>query len=127
MKAKNIKTFEILNRWQKNLNEENLSGVLKLYDLNCILIPTFSSDILTNHEQIKEYFLKVIEIQKGKVEFHPSSIYEEQIGDNMYLISGIYFFNLMEKEKITARFSFLINPYSENPIMHHHSSRSISK
>ena len=127
MKAKNIKTFEILNRWQKNLNEENLSGVLKLYDLSCILIPTFSSDILTNHEQIKEYFLKVIEIQKGKVEFHPSSIYEEQIGDNMYLISGIYFFNLMEKEKITARFSFLINPYSENPIMHHHSSRSVSK
>ena len=127
MKAKNIKTFEILNRWQKNLNEENLSGVLKLYDLSCILIPTFSSDILTNHEQIKEYFLKVIEIQKGKVEFHPSSIYEEQIGDNMYLISGIYFFNLMEKEKITARFSFLINAYSENPIMHHHSSRSVSK
>ena len=124
MNSKNIKPFEILKRWQQNLNEGNLSGVLKLYDLSCVLIPTFSSDILTDHEQIKEYFINVIEVQKGNVQFQQNSISEQQIMGNMYLLSGKYFFYLMESEKIPARFSFLINTFHENPIMHHHSSQT---
>ena len=126
MNAINIKRFEILNNWQQHLNEANLSAVLKLYDEKCVLIPTFSSEILTDHEQIKEYFVKVIEVQKGKVEFQPNSISEQLVGKNMYLLSGKYFFHLMEKEKIPARFSFLVNLLSENPILHHHSSRIIT-
>jgi len=125
MNAKNFKPFEILKSWQQYLNEKNLSGALKLYDTSCVLIPTFSSEILTDREQIKEYFVKVIEVQKGKVEFQSNSISEQQVGENMYLLSGKYFFHLMEKEKIPARFSFLVNLLSENPILHHHSSRSI--
>ena len=121
----NFKPFEILKSWQQHLNEKNLSGILKLYDKSCVLIPTFSSEILTDHEQIKEYFVKVIEVQKSKVEFQPNSISEQQVGENMYLLSGKYFFHLMEEEKIPARFSFIVNLLSENPIMHHHSSRSI--
>ena len=126
MNAINIKPFEILKSWQQHLNEENLSGVLKLYDISCVLIPTFSSEILTDHEHIKEYFVKVIEVQKGKVEIQPNSFSEQQVGENMFLLSGKYFFHLMGKEKIPARFSFLVNLLSENPIMHHHSSRIIS-
>ena len=126
MTAKNFKPFEILNSWQQHLNEKNLSGVLKLYDTSCVLIPTFSSEILTDHEQIKEYFVKVIEVQKGKVEFQPNSISEQQVGENMYLLSGKYFFYLIGEERIPSRFSFLVNLLSENPILHHHSSRSIS-
>ena len=126
MNAINIKPFEILNNWQQHLNEKNLSGVLKLYDISCVMIPTFSSEILTDHKQIKEYFVKVIEVQKVKVEFQPNSISEKQVGENMYLLNGKYFFHLMEKEKIPARFSLLVNVLSENPILHHHSSRSIS-
>ena len=125
MNSKNIKPFEILKRWQQNLNEGNLSGVLKLYDLSCVVIPTFSSDILTDHEQIKEYFINVIKVQKGNVQFQKNSFSEQQIMGNMHLLSGKYFFNLMENEKIPARFSFLINTFNENPIMHHHSSRNI--
>ena len=126
MNAINIKPFEILNSWQQHLNEKNLSGVLKLYDTSCVLIPTFSSEILTDREQIKEYFFNVIEVLKGKVEFQLNSISEQQVGENIYLLSGKYLFNLMEKEKIPARFSFLVNLLSEKPILHHHSSRSIS-
>ena len=126
MNAINIKPFEILNSWQQHVNEKNLSGVLKLYDTSCLLIPTFSSEILTDHEQIKEYFVKVIEVQEGKVEFQPNSISEQQVGENMYLLSGKYFFHLMEKEELPSRFSFLVNPLSENPILHHHSSLNIS-
>ena len=126
MNAINIKPFEILNSWQQHLNEKNLSGVLKLYDISCVLIPTFSSEILTDREQIKEYFFNVIEVLKGKVEFQPNTISEQQVGENMYLLSGKYIFHLMEKEKIPARLSFLVNLLSENPILHHHSSRNIS-
>ena len=126
MNAINIKPFEILNRWQQHLNEGNLSGVLKLYDISSVLIPTFSSEIFTDHEHIKEYFVKVIEVQKGKVEFQTNSFSEQQIGENMFLLSGKYFFHLMRKEKIPARFSFLVNHLSKNPIMHHHSSRFIN-
>ena len=126
MNAINIKQFEILNSWQQHLNEKNLSGVLKLYDIRCVLIPPFSSEILTDHEQIKEYFVKVIKVQKNKVEFQRNSISEQQVGENMYLLSGKYYFHLMEKEKIPARFSFLVNLLSENPILHHHSSQNIS-
>ena len=126
MTAINIKPFEILNSWQQHLNEKNLSGVLKLYDISCVLIPTFSSEILTDREQIKEYFFNIIEVLKGKVEFQPNTISEQQVGENMYLLSGKYIFHLMEKEKIPARLSFLVNPMSENPILHHHSSRIIN-
>ena len=123
MNAINIKPFEILNSWQQQYNENNLSGLLKLYDTSCVIIPTFSSEILTDHEQIKEYFVKVIEVQKWKVEFQSNSISEQQVGENMFLLSGKYFFHLMGKEKIPARFSFLVNLLGENPIIHHHSSR----
>ena len=126
MTAINIKPFEILNSWQQHLNEKNLSGVLKLYDISCVLIPTFSSEILTDREQIKEYFFNIIEVLKGKVEFQPNIISEQQVGENIYLLSGKYIFHLMEKEKIPARFSFLVNLLSENPILHHHSSRIIN-
>ena len=126
MNAKNIKPFEILNNWQQHLNEANLSGIMKLYDEKCVLIPTFSSEILTDHEQIKKNFVKVIEVQEGKVEFQQNSISEQQIAENVYLLGGKYIFNLKGKEKIPARFSFIVNLLSENPIMHHHSSRSIS-
>ena len=77
------------------LNDENLTGVLNLYDLNCVLIPTFSSEILKDHEKIKEYFVEVIEIQKGKVKFQPNSFSEQKVGENMYLLSGKYFFHLI--------------------------------
>ena len=86
MNAINIKPFEILNNWQQHLNEANLSAVLKLYDEKCVLIPTFSSEILTDQEQIKEYFVKVIEVQEGKVEFQPNSISEQKVAENIFFI-----------------------------------------
>tara|TARA_B100000945_G_scaffold314353_1_gene311828 strand:+ start:1017 stop:1400 length:384 start_codon:yes stop_codon:yes gene_type:complete len=124
MNPKNSKPFKIINSWKHYLNEGQLSEVLQLYNLNCILIPTFSSEILKDHGQIKEYFVKMIEVQKGKVKFQSNSISEQQLDENIYLLSGKYFFYLLEKKKIPARFSFLVNPFNDNPIMHHHSSLS---
>ena len=117
---------EILKSWDEYFNNDNLPCILNLYDTRSILIPTFSSEILSDKRQIKEYFVNVIKEQKGSVEIQYNSIYEQKIGENIYLLNGNYIFKLKRKKNILARFTFLINPLSVNPIKHHHSSRIIN-
>jgi len=45
---------------------------------------------------------------------------------DIYLLNGNYIFKLKRKKNIHARFTFLINLLSDNPIKHHHSSRIIN-
>ena len=117
---------EILKSWEEYFNNDNLPCILNLYDTRSILIPTFSSEILSDKRQIKEYFVNVIKEQKGSVEIQYNSIYEQKIGENIYLLNGNYNFKLKRKKNIPARFTFLINLLSVNPIKHHHSSRIIN-
>ena len=116
---------EILKSWDEYFNNANLPCILNLYDTRSILIPTFSSEILSDKRQIKEYFISLIKEQKGSVEIQYNSIYEHKICENFYLLNGNYIFKLKIKKNIHARFTFLINPLSDNPIKHHHSSRII--
>ena len=117
---------EILKSWDEYFNTANLPCILNLYDTRSILIPTFSSEILSDKRQIKEYFVNLIKEQKGSVEIQYNSIYEHKIGENIYLLNGNYIFKLKGKKNILARFTFLINPLSVNAIKHHHSSRIIN-
>ena len=117
---------EILKSWEEHFNNGNLPCILNLYDTRSILIPTFSSEILSDKRQIKEYFVNVIKEQKVSVEIQYNSIYEQKIGENIYLLNGNYIFKLKRKKNILARFTFLINPLSVNAIKHHHSSRIIN-
>jgi len=118
-------TKEILNSWDEYFNNANLQRFLDLYDKRSILIPTFSSEILSDKRQIKEYFVKMIKEEKVSVEILYNSIFEQIAGENIFILSGNYYFELKTKEKILARFSFIINTLSENPIKHHHSSQII--
>ena len=117
---------EILKSWDEYFNNANLPCILNLYDTISILIPTFSSEILSDKKQIKEYFVTVIKEQKGSVEIQYNSIFEQKVGENIYLLNGNYIFKLKRKKNILARFTFLINPLSVNAIKHHHSSRIIN-
>ena len=117
---------EILKSWEEYFNNANLSRILNLYDTRSTLIPTFSSEILSDKRQIKEYFVNVIKKQKGSVVIQYNSIFEQKVGENIYLLNGNYIFQLKRKKNILARFTFLINPLSVNPIKHHHSSRIIN-
>ena len=114
---------EILKSWEEYFNSGNLPRILDLYDTRSILIPTFSSEILSDKRQIKEYFVNMIKEQKVSVEIQYNSIYEQKIGENIYLLNGNYIFKLKRNKNIHARFTFLINTLSVNPIKHHHSSR----
>ena len=97
---------EILKSWAEYFNNANLPCILNLYDTRSILIPTFSSEILSDKRQIKEYFVNVIKEQKGSVEIQYNSIYEQKIGENIYLLNGNYIFKLKRKKNIPARFTF---------------------
>ena len=118
---------EILKSWGKYFNNANLPCILNLYDTRSILIPTFSSEILSDKRQIKEYFVNAIKQQEVSVEIQYNSIYEQKVGENIYLLNGIYIFKFKKEKNIHARYTFLINPLSDNPIKHHHSSRIINK
>ena len=117
---------EILKSWGKYFNNANLPCILNLYDTRSILIPTFSSEILSDKRQIKEYFVNVIKEQEVSVEIQYNSIYEQKVGENIYLLSGIYIFKFKKEKNINARYTFLINTLSDKPIKHHHSSRIIN-
>ena len=117
---------EILKSWDEYFNSANLPSILSLYDTKSILIPTFSSEILSDKRQIKEYFVNVIKEQEVSVEIQYNSIYEQKVGENIYLLNGIYIFKFKKEKNIHARYTFLINPLSDNPIKHHHSSRIIN-
>ena len=113
---------EILKNWSQYFNDANLSRILNLYDKESILIPTFSGQSLSGHKKIRGYFHKVLIDQKVLVETNFASVFEEKLCKNLYLLSGNYIFIFGEKKKISARFTFLINPLLDNPIKHHHSS-----
>ena len=117
---------EILKSWDEYFNNANLPCILNLHDTRSILIPTFSFEILSDKWQIKEYFVKVIKEQKGSVEIQYNSIFQQKVGENIYLLNVNYIFILKRKKNIPARFTFLINPLSGNPIKLHHSSRIIN-
>ena len=52
-----MKTIEILHKWEEYFNNQNLKDILNLYHPKSSLIPTFSSSILFDHNDIKEYFI----------------------------------------------------------------------
>ena len=122
MELQKVNQKEILKSWSENFNKANLSGILNLYNPSSILIPTFSPDILSCRSEIKEYFTKLIEGQNSSVEIQLDSILEQEITESIFLLSGNYIFKLEKNKKIHARFSFIIDITSVNPIKHHHSS-----
>lgn len=116
--------MEILKNWNQYFNDANLSGILNLYDKDSILIPTFSDQILSDHKKIKDYFYKVLIDQKVSVEIIFDSVFEKEFSKSLYSLCGDYIFIFGKMKKISARFSFLVNPSSETPIKLHHSSRT---
>tara|TARA_B100000700_G_scaffold317429_1_gene408795 strand:- start:2182 stop:2550 length:369 start_codon:yes stop_codon:yes gene_type:complete len=114
---------EILKIWSQYFNEGNLNSIVNLYDKDSILFPTFSNQILSDREMIKEYFHKVLIYQKVSVEINFESVSEKKLEENFFLLTGYYVFNFTKKRKVPARYSFIINLFKDPLIKHHHSSR----
>ena len=117
-----MKTIEILLKWEEYFNNQNFKDILNLYHPESFLIPTFSSSILFDQNDIKEYFIFLFQEQKGCVNIQNESIVEKKIVEKVYLIIGDYIFYLGQGREYPARFSFILDISLENPIKHHHSS-----
>ena len=117
-----MKTIEILHKWEEYFNNQNLKDILNLYHPKSSLIPTFSSSILFDHNDIKEYFIFLFQEQQGSVNIQNESIVEQKIVEKVYLSIGNYIFYLSQGREYPARFSFILDISLENPIKHHHSS-----
>ena len=114
----------IIDHWAKHFNNGNLERLLDMYHIEATLLPTFSPNLLSNLEQIEEYFARTIEHQ-ASVEIDDSQTINKKLSENMYLITGAYVFCLKNKSntKYLSWFTFLIDLSVDSPIRHHHSSR----
>jgi len=114
----------IIDHWAEYFNNGNLERLLDMYQEEATLLPTFSPNLLSNLEQIEEYFARTIEHQ-ASVEIDDSQTINKKLSENMYLITGAYVFCLKNKSntKYLSWFTFLIDLSVDSPIRHHHSSR----
>ena len=114
----------IVDHWADHFNNGNLERLLDMYQEEVTLLPTFSPNLLSNLEQIEEYFVRTIEHQ-ASVEIDDSQTIKRKLSENMYLMTGFYiiYFNNNRKREFKSRFTFLIDLSTEKPIQHHHSSQ----
>ena len=117
----------IIEHWAKYFNNGNLEHLLDMYHIEATLLPTFSSNILSTPEQIKQYFVRTIENQ-ASVEIDNGRTIKKKLSENMYLMTGFYILYLDNdrKREFKSQFTFLIDLTTERPIQHHHSSQIIT-
>lgn len=114
---------DVINAWERCLNEKSLSTIKSLYLEDAVLWGTFSKVIRDNSDLIGEYFQELFEKDELSVNFSSklSRNYESTT-----IFSGTYEFSYREGEMVThaARFTFtLCNDNEGNlKIAEHHSS-----
>ena len=114
----------IIDHWAEYFNNGNLERLLDMYQEEATLLPTFCPNLLSNLEQIEEYFARTIEHQ-ASVKIDAGKTIKKKFSEHMYLMTGFYifYFGNIHKRKFKSRFTFLIDLSTEKPIQHHHSSQ----
>lgn len=117
---------EIIDQWIKYVNKLEVENVIKLYDYKSTLLPTFGQNSLSTPQQIKEYFKQLATRKNLKVDLHTETLKKYVMGENKYILMGIYSFHfIVDDARLTfpSRFTFILDISKENPILHHHSSQ----
>ncbi|MBL49925.1 MAG: hypothetical protein CMP28_13385 [Roseibacillus sp.] len=116
---------KILDRWIEGVNGGNLADVQGLYCEEAVLVPTFSREILTTPEGIAAYFVKITDGRQVRVAVREETVVERACGTGTRVIAGIYDWYITEageERSFAARFSYVLEPLTQGPISHHHSS-----
>jgi len=116
----------ILERWIEYVNKLEVENIVDLYDNESILMPTFSPHRISIPQQIKEYFRQLSTRKNMSVELHSGTLKKTEIGENKYILSGIYSFHFVVDDvglTFPSRFTFILDVTREKPIIHHHSSQ----
>ncbi len=117
---------KVLDRWMEGVNGRALDDVRRLYREGAVIVPTFAKEILNTTEGIAAYFVNITDGRELRVVVRDETVLEQVDPGTPQVISGIYDWRIREvgKEKsFAARFTFVMDPGSERPILHHHSSR----
>lgn len=108
------------------MNSGDCSRVLSLYGPSATLLPTFSSRTVDSEEGRRDYFEKLATREHLSVELRDKTVRSLSTGGGVDVVSGIYCFRFAVDGEILnfeARFSFVVNPALDRPILHHHSSQ----
>jgi uncharacterized protein (TIGR02246 family) len=116
--------LEAFNIWIDALKSKDAKKVASLYDKkDAILIPTVSSKVRHNQEEIEDYFKYFLKKNPiGKIDEANIRIF-----GNIAINSGLYTFSLDDENKnrvnVKARFTFVYKKVDNNwVIIEHHSS-----
>ena len=115
----------VLNQWLAAVNALDLAGLSRLYHVDAVLVPTFSTQIRKTPERIQDYFQSLAECDRVVVLLDESTLTIQPIQGQAWCLSGHYTWDLVtceESKYIKARFSYIIDLSSDQPILHHHSS-----
>ncbi len=117
---------DILMAWIDAVNARDLDRVIDLYESDAVLLPTFSSQTIRTREDRHHYFTQLASRPGLHVDLHDRSVHTTPLLGALEVLQGIYRFQFeMEDIPLTfeARFSFVIDPSRDHPILHHHSSK----
>ena len=119
-----INPYELLDSWKRNIDTQNLDGVVSNYSKDAILLATFGKQILYGSNSIKGYFNDLFKKQNLSVEFlNPEFV---QKFKEVYIVAGVYNFKYRENgidKVVKARYTFVLEPINGVlKIAEHHSS-----
>ena len=118
-----MKADQVLDDWQRFLNQGDLVNIVRLYADEAVLWGTFSDIIRDSSKLIEEYFGKLLEKDNLRVEW---DTVHSQTYNGFHLYSGTYEFSYTASKRVTlpARFTFAIGHDKDGVfrILAHHSS-----
>lgn len=110
----------------KAVNSADVDALMALYDVEAILLPTFSNKFLNTPEKIHDYFVRLASREELSIALHEKTLVCHAIQNESYLLNGIYNWRFSvdgELLNFEARFTYVIDLTREKPILHHHSSQ----
>ena len=117
---------DVIEKWMSAVNDGAVEELLKLYDSNALLIPTFSNRLLNTSSKLREYFEKLGSREGLSIDLHKKTLVTQAISNNINIVGGIYTWRFnVDGEPLVfeARFTYVIDLSKSCPILHHHSSQ----
>ena len=117
--------FIHLDNWVSRINAGHFDELVSMYSEDAVLFATFDKHPLITPDLIQGYFRGFLAREGSGVELDNSSIRHTELGDGTYVSTGLYtFFYQKDGQSVRhdARFTFIFDTASQNPIVHHHSS-----
>jgi hypothetical protein len=96
--------------WMATVCSGSVRSVLGLYNQDAVLVPTYDTNILRGHVQLRAYFRRFM--SKDNLCGHIDGIVDQEVG-GARVQSGIYTFQWSEgaaEKSVRARFTFVLVP-----------------